>query len=94
MRNRGSTLTPFDPEIERIACAIKRAIREAILAQRMLVENNQLISSDPEEEITMAVVPPSTMGGYCKRTGERHVSRGFVLENPTNFDIKMQHFQV
>ena len=35
----------------------------------------------------MAVVPPQTMGDYCKRTDEGWVSRGFVLEDPANFDI-------
>lgn len=64
----GSELTLFDPEIERIVRAIRRVVREASLAQRILVEDNPLISSDPEEEITMAVVPPPTMGNHCKRT--------------------------
>lgn len=36
----------------------------------------------------MAFVPPSTIGDYCKRTDEGHVSRGFVLENPENSNIK------
>lgn len=57
-----------------------REVREATLAQRILVKNNPLISSDDEEEITMAVVPPPTMGDYCKMTNEGHVSRGFVPE--------------
>lgn len=69
MHNSGSTLTPFDPEIERITHAIRRVVREATIAQRILVANNQLISLDPEEEIGMAVVPPPTMRNYCKRTG-------------------------
>lgn len=36
----------------------------------------------------MAVVPPPTMGDYCKRTSEGYVSRGFIPANPTNFDIR------
>ena len=47
-----------------------------------------MISSDTEEEITMEVIPPPTMGDYCKRPNEGQVSKGFVLANPSNFDIK------
>lgn len=36
----------------------------------------------------MVAVPPPNMVDYCKKTEERQVSRGFVLENPANFDIK------
>ena len=61
MRNSGSTLTLFDPEIERTTRGIRRVVREATLAQRILVEDNPLISSDAEKEITMTVVPPPTM---------------------------------
>ena len=53
MRNLGSELTPLDPEIERTACAIRRAVREATLTQRTLVEDNSLISSGSKEEIIM-----------------------------------------
>ena len=35
-----------------------------------------------------AVPPPSIMRDYCKRTNEGRVSRGFVLANPTNVNIK------
>lgn len=36
----------------------------------------------------MATLAPFTIGDYCKRTDEGHVSRGFVLAAPANFDIK------
>lgn len=88
MCSSGSTLTPFDQEIKRTACAIRRVVRKVTLAQRILVQDYPLISSDAEEEIIMSVVPPPTRGNYCKRTNEGHVSRGFVLENPSNFDIQ------
>lgn len=81
-------MTPFDIEIERTAHAIKREVREATLAQRILVENQKLISYDTEEMITMAAAPPQTLGDYCKRTDEGQVSKGFVPKNPANFDIK------
>ncbi|CAL5185729.1 unnamed protein product [Lathyrus oleraceus] len=88
MHNSRSTLTPFDSGIERVARDMMRTVREATLAQRILVEENPLISLDAEEDFTMEVVPPPIMGDYCKRTDEGHVSRGFVSENPSNFDIK------
>lgn len=88
MRRSRSTLTPFDPEIERIARSIRRAVREANIAQIILVEYNLLISSNTEEGITMVVIPPPTMGDYCKRTDEGWVSIGFVPTYPANFDIK------
>ena len=58
MRNSGSTLTLFDLEIERTACSIRRAVREATLAQRILVEDQPLVSFETEEEITMEAAPP------------------------------------
>lgn len=71
MRNSESALTMFDLEIERTAYPIRRAVKEVILTQGTLVEDNSLISSDSEEEIIMAVItPPPTMGDYCKRTDE------------------------
>lgn len=88
MRSSGSLLTLFDPEMERTVCAIRREVREVTLAQRILVEGQPLISSYIEEENTMEMVPPPTMGDYCKRTDEGHVSRGFVPTNPINFDNK------
>lgn len=87
MRNSGSTLIPFDPEIERTTRDIRRAVGEANITQRILVEDQALISFDYEEEIIMAVVPPQTMRDYCKIIDEGHVSRGLVLADPTNFDI-------
>ena len=36
----------------------------------------------------MAAPQPLTMGDYCKQTDEGHVSRGFVMADPTNFDTK------
>lgn len=81
-------MTPFDPEIERTAQVIRRVVREVTIDQRNLVEENSLISSSVEEEITMAAVPPpSKLGDYYKRTDEGHVSRRFVPADPTNFDI-------
>ena len=62
MHNLGLVLTLFHPEIERIALAIRSAVREVTLSQRILVEDQPLISSDPEEEITMVVVPSQTIG--------------------------------
>lgn len=60
-----------------------RVVREATLAQRILVEDISITYSNDEEEITMAIVPlPPTMGDYCKRT-----DKGFVPANPANFDI-------
>lgn len=70
MRSLGSTLTLFDPEIERTAHAIRRVVREETLAQRILVEDNSLISSDTEEEINMEDKQPQTMRNYRKRTDE------------------------
>lgn len=58
MSNSGSTFTPLDPEIERITRAISKAVREATIAQTVLVENQQLISYDSKKEIAMADVPP------------------------------------
>lgn len=88
MRISGSALTSFDPEIERTAHAIKRAVREENITQWILVEDHPLISSDSEEEFIMVVIPPQTMGDLCKRTDEGQVSRGFIPAYPTNFDIK------
>lgn len=69
MPSSGSELTPLDPEVGRIACAIRRADIEATLTQMMLVEHNSLISLDSEVEIIMVdVLPPPTMGDYCKPT--------------------------
>lgn len=70
MRNSGSTLTPSDPKIERTACAIRRELNEATIGQAILVEDQPLISSDPEKEIIMEAVPPQTMGDYSKRIDE------------------------
>lgn len=81
-------MTPFDPKIERTACSIKRAVREATLTQRTLFEDNSLVSLDSEEEISMKAIPPPITGDYCKRTNERQFSRGFVPANPANFGIK------
>lgn len=36
----------------------------------------------------MEVIPHQTIGDYYKRINEEQVSRGFVLIDPTNFDIK------
>lgn len=36
----------------------------------------------------MIAAQPLTMGDYCKQIDEGHVSRGFVLTDPANFDIK------
>lgn len=66
MHNSGLTLAPFDPEIERTARAIRREVREANMAQGILVEDQPLISCDSEEEVTMIAIPPQTMGEYCK----------------------------
>lgn len=88
MCNSGSTLTVFDPKIEITAQAIWRVVREATIAQRILVEDHSLISSEVEEEITMTVVPLPTMGDYYKRKCKWHVSRGSISTNLTNFDIK------
>lgn len=63
-------MTSFDPEIERTAHAIRRVVREETLAQRILVEDNSLISSDTEEEINMEDKQPQTMRNYRKRTDE------------------------
>lgn len=68
--------------------ALGKVVEEENIAQRILLEDNPLISSDTEDEITMAVVPPQTIGDYCKRTDEWEVSRGFLPEDPDNFDIK------
>lgn len=71
MCNSGLTLTPFDPEIESTSRSIRRAVKEATLAQKFLVEDNLLIPSNAEEETIMDTVPPPpTMGNYCKRTDE------------------------
>lgn len=82
-----STLTSFDPEIERTTCVIRRVVKDANIAQGILVEDQLLVSSDSEEEIIMVAIPPQTKGDYCKRTDEGHVSRGFVLAGPANFDV-------
>lgn len=66
MRNSGSALTLFNPEIERTAHAIKMALREANAAQGILVEYQPLISSNSEEEVTMTAIPPQTMKDYYK----------------------------
>lgn len=88
MRSSGSTLTPFDPKIERTTRAIRRANKKTTTTQRILVEDQPLISYDFEEEITMVVVPLQTMRDYCKRTDEGQVLRGFLPTDPANFDIK------
>lgn len=78
----------LDPEIERIACAIRRVVREATLTQQTLIEDNSLISLDSEDEIIMEDIPsPPTIGDYYKRTDEGHISIGFLPETPANFDI-------
>lgn len=51
-----------------------------------------ILSSNSEEEDNMAAPQPLTMGDYCKQTDEGYVSRGFVLADPANFDIK--HFVI
>ena len=89
MCNSGSELTPLDLEIERTACVIMRAVREATQIQRTLVEEKSLISSDSEEEIIMEdVTPPTIMGDCCIPTNATHVSLGFVPANLVNFNIK------
>lgn len=49
--------------------------------------DSPILSSDSEEEDNMAAPQPLTMEDYCKWTDEWQVSRGFVLEDPSNFDI-------
>lgn len=58
MHNSRLALTPFDQEIERTARAIRKAVKEANIAQGILAEDQPPISSDSEEEITMKVIPP------------------------------------
>lgn len=70
-------MTLSDPKIERTARAIRRAIREATLAQRILVEDNPFISSYFGEEITMEVVPSPNMGATAKGPTKNRFLEGF-----------------
>lgn len=62
MPSSGSSLLPFDPEIERIARAIRKETREASLDER----GSLILSSDSEEEDNMVAPTPLTMGDYYK----------------------------
>lgn len=87
MHNSGSILTPFDPEIERDACAIRREVKEATLAQRIIVKGNPHISSDSEEEITMVEPVAQTMGDYCRPIDATQVFLDFIPVTSINFNI-------
>lgn len=84
MRISGSSLVPFDPEIERTSCSLRKAGRQISLVE----EDSPIVSSDYEKEDSMKAPTPFTMRDYCKQIDEWHVSRGFVPADPANFDIK------
>ncbi|XP_050877170.1 uncharacterized protein LOC127080926 [Lathyrus oleraceus] len=61
----GSSLLPFDLEIERTARALKEA-REVSMDEG----DPPILSSNSKEEDNMATPQPLTMGNYCKQTDE------------------------
>lgn len=65
MHSSGSSLLPFDLEIERTARALKEA-REVSLDEG----DPPILSSNSKEEDNMATPQPLTMGNYCKQTDE------------------------
>lgn len=62
MRKSGSSLLSFDPEIERTAYALRKASREASMAEG----DPPILSSNSEEEDNMATLQPLAMGDYFK----------------------------
>lgn len=90
----GSTLTLFDPEIERIACAIKRVVREANIAQGILAEDQRMISCDSEEEITMTVIRPKLWGISVKEMMKDKFQEGLYRQTLITLILKNLCFQV
>lgn len=88
MHSSGSPLIPLDLEFERTARALRKAVREATLDDKISEEEKLSSSFDSEEEFIIAAAQPLTRRDCCKRTDEGHVSRWFVLADPANFDIK------
>lgn len=60
MRSSGSSLLPFDSEIERNACPLRKSAREVSLAEG----DSPIFSSDYKEEDNMAAPQPLTIGDY------------------------------
>ena len=60
--NSRSALIPLDPEIERIARALRKVVRETALDDKISEEEQLSSSYISEEEVIMAVAQPLTIG--------------------------------
>lgn len=94
MCTSGSTLFPFDLEIERSTCALRKIVREATMDNRISEEEQLSSYSKSEEEVIMAVAyTPSLWGTIVNELMKDRFLGGLYQHTPLILILKILYFQ-